>query len=293
MFFRPVGPSTYLLAEYPADVPASSPFYDLLHREAAAAMERNYEILHKRFPNANIVRVPMPPLHFPGDREFMKRSSLATLRGIPGEPALAGVNLDPADWAIQGNASARGQHGNYDDFLIDSALDSQGAGSTGTPDRPRAAQMRHQMSVWKKTDSTPDRQETLVRLFTKLSSLEKRIKDLREHSKLPSPELMADRDRTKEDLKELEKVLVGDQECIYKTYLNSIHIKGRDAEKVLVPSYAKHRNLQSKVEQKYREAYGPQAKIVFIDADELSEQFGALHCITCVLPEFNPVQPKK
>jgi agmatine/peptidylarginine deiminase len=71
----------------------------------------------------------------------------------------------------------------------------------------------------------------------------------------------------------------------YYTYLNAIHLKGEGSERLFVPSFRRHRRFEAEVRDAYQRAY-PTAEIVFIPADTLIEQFGALHCISCVIPNL-------
>ena len=73
----------------------------------------------------------------------------------------------------------------------------------------------------------------------------------------------------------------------YHTYLNALHLKGDGREKVLVPGYRNYKKLEPEVRTQFQQAY-PKAEIVFIPSDTLIRQLGAVHCMTCVLPDPAP-----
>jgi agmatine/peptidylarginine deiminase len=274
MFFRPADQNTFVLAQYPAAVPASVPVHDYLHKEVHATLERNAKILEKQFPGSKLIRVPMPPLSFIQDRHDMVRSSL---------DALSSIALSPADWLLQGELSGH-MAGNYEDFVIDFALVYSRSNTKDVkPAGARSVQMLGQVSKWREAKGVPA--EDVDQAENKIKFLGKSIKDLdekRRKSGLSLQERRTLKNKTEEYKARLDELFL---RCKYKSYLNAVHIKGRFKEKVLVPSYRAHRDMEMAVKREYQRAY-PKAEIVFISADKLSEQYGALHCMTCVVPEL-------
>ena len=78
---------------------------------------------------------------------------------------------------------------------------------------------------------------------------------------------------------------------IYRTYLNSLLIRGPQAERILVPRFRPATpeeapllaELEARVAAAYREAR-PSAELVWIDCTELARNFGAIHCFATVVP---------
>jgi agmatine/peptidylarginine deiminase len=268
MFFRPVDGNTFLLAKYPPDVPASSTYYDLIHQEAHQILERNAEILRATFPGAKLIRVTMPPLHFPTDRREMVRSSERVLRS---------ADLDPEDYPD-------------DDDLIAKAL-QLGAPADRPTDRPLAARMKRQVAEWKKTTAlSPDDEFDLMPKARET----KRRRDELERRLLSGKDTPEDRAefkqvdaRWKELLNKLDQLLTQNGPTLFHTYLNALHLKGEGREKVLVPVYKLHKKLENDVRKSFELAY-PKAEVVFIPADLMVRQFGAIHCMTCVVPDLRP-----
>jgi agmatine/peptidylarginine deiminase len=269
MFFRPADANTFLLAEYPADVAASHPVVNFLHKEAHAALERDAALLRKEFPRAKIIRVPMPPLQFRRDHREMVQSSLSVLEN---------VRLDPADWLLQGQAAGDAPAGTFEDFAVEFAY--QVADTSPNSARPsRAEHMRQQTARWKGRAGRPDDVTEMVR---EAWEIRKQMQK--------APKNSIERTVLKYKLDEVEGEFGLDAK--YRTYLNSLHLKGVSREKVLVPSYRRTRHLEPAVQKAYQEAY-PAAEIVFIPADELSERDGAIHCVTCVVPDLTPVSQRQ
>jgi hypothetical protein len=257
MFFRPVDPTTFLLAEYPKDLPASSPFFDLVHRETRATLERNAEILRKEFPSRRIVRVPLPPLRWQADRDAMERSSRMVLVD-------AGVSYgDLTDEQVIARALA----------ITAERLTRDDA------DRPAAhspaAVMMHQVRAWRDREGikVPD-ELALIREIDetgrKIDSLQKRV-ELQKKSGPPDRRDADDLLRYKEryDKAAFNYVLaVTLNRSYYMTYLNALHLKGARKEAVIVPSYKEHRRQEPAVREQFRKAY-PNAEVVFVPADLL------------------------
>ena len=80
----------------------------------------------------------------------------------------------------------------------------------------------------------------------------------------------------------------------YRTFLNSVLVtpsNGSQKEKptrrvLIVPRYAdaSARDLEARVESGYREAYGEELEIVFVEAEALAHGNGSLRCIVCPIP---------
>ncbi len=77
---------------------------------------------------------------------------------------------------------------------------------------------------------------------------------------------------------------------IYRTYLNSTYIKGKEKNLLLVPGYRGWEELETKVRDIYESVY-PNTDIVFINSDSIIKQYGTIHCITLSIPKLKA--PKK
>ena len=86
----------------------------------------------------------------------------------------------------------------------------------------------------------------------------------------------------------------------YRTYLNSVLLVTRPStgnvsadtspsavrRVMLVPRYPDLPDgLEGRIESAYRQAYGDDLEIVFIDAESLAHGNGSLRCIVCPIPE--------
>lgn len=74
---------------------------------------------------------------------------------------------------------------------------------------------------------------------------------------------------------------------VYPTYLNYVHLVGKDKQAVLLPAYTEEITDGAdpkEVRKILRQAY-PTAEIRDIPSDELIDRQGALHCITVVVPQ--------
>jgi agmatine/peptidylarginine deiminase len=261
MFFRPVDGNTFILADYPDDVPASSAFFDILHKEARQTLERNVDIIKRNYPNAKIVRVSMPPLQFYPDRTDMVRCSSEVVRS---------AGLDPFDY--------------NEDELIEQAIKLGSKTETS-----RAKVMMQQVAAWRKTVKAPvdefEIRDELRRIGPQIDSLEaKKRAGLATSTDLEDLKRLLARET---DLSKELKLRMLDLESLYFTYANAVHLKGESKEKVLVPSYRQFQKMEQTVRNQFKLAY-PNAEIVFIPADKFAVQFGALHCMTCVMPEHRP-----
>ena len=72
---------------------------------------------------------------------------------------------------------------------------------------------------------------------------------------------------------------------VYRSYLNATFINGKSGRLLLVPSYSGYQELEGKVLAAYRELF-PDTRIVFINSDEIIKQYGAIHCVTITVPDF-------
>lgn len=88
-----------------------------------------------------------------------------------------------------------------------------------------------------------------------------------------------------------QKIVYELYHTIYKTYLNSIFIEGKGGKLLLIPSYEGLSKIENEVKKKYEEAY-PGARIVFINCDGIIKQFGAIHCITLLIPDIEDIKTK-
>jgi agmatine/peptidylarginine deiminase len=273
MFFRPADERTFLVAQYPEDVATGIPVLDYMHKEARAILERNAQLLRTKFPNAEILRVPMPPLSFEKDRRDMLHASLDQLKQVV---------LDPADWLLQGQLEQKSLPGTFEDYAIEFACQYGLTDKRGRISSTRSAYMREQVVRWKGIgNEANDMLNDMIRLREKINALARN-----------SPLTQSDREllqKYQAEYKALQEEYA--LQTRYKTYLNSLHLKGASNEKVLVPSYRRFRNLEPVVREVYQRAY-PRAEVVFIPADELSEQFGAIHCVTCVIPDLSSLSQK-
>jgi agmatine/peptidylarginine deiminase len=279
MFFRPAGPKTFLLADYPADVPASSPYYDHLHRETRAVLDRNAEILRAAYPGAQLIRVPMPPLEFKADRLDMRRASIQYLQK-------ARVSLDDFD---------------SDDEFIEAALRRAIANGKGDAARPQATAMLRLVADWR--EEVAPRKEDEFELGQQLTLVRENIRqlevltELRRDGSVSSADavrlriLRADQKALEQKLDALRADGVFESRALYHTYLNAVHLRGATAEKVLVPAYYQYRKMEPAVREQFQRAY-PNADVAFVNADLLVRQLGALHCMTCVVPDHRPAGPK-
>jgi agmatine/peptidylarginine deiminase len=306
MFFRPADDTTFLLAEYPSDVPASAVRYRFMHAQVRRTLEHDYQILHTAFPDRKIIRVPMPPLEFDLDSTTLFQKRLAALKN---------VKLDMPDWLFEANG-------------LDEALE---------PFDQTIRRMSEALPVQveiaatdKAADDPYSQDETVARISAALENLDsltdadqkKLIKDIDNAFKHVDSDSLENAYRTfvkvqsecdkmrtvlqqygdnrqlPEDLKVRENFLDKlrralearvskelEPQCIYHPYLNVVHLKGKYGEALLVPAYSRFRSLEPSVQSAFHKAY-PNAHIVFIPCDELADMFGALHCITFVVPEF-------
>ena len=72
----------------------------------------------------------------------------------------------------------------------------------------------------------------------------------------------------------------------YPTVLNALVREGSDGSKqILVPAYKDYEtDIQHTAVQQIREAFGPYAEIVSIEATEAAKAGGAVHCLTLTAP---------
>jgi len=73
---------------------------------------------------------------------------------------------------------------------------------------------------------------------------------------------------------------------VYRSYLNATYINGLSGRMLLVPSYSAYKDLERQVYNIYQELF-PNTEIVFINSDEIIKQYGAVHCATITVPDFN------
>lgn len=274
MFFRIAGPNRFILAEYDQNVPASTRYYQYFHEMIHATLERNRLLIESEFPGAEIIRVPIPPLSFAEDHRQMMEASLHSLESSP---------LDPDLWQLQAFSltDTTAALAPFSDAAVTMALEE--TYDRTSLDASRSHRMRELVDEWRADsgqvefpDPSAEAQEAQG-----LDASIQFVKELRlEMQGDPETEAFVNKLQTEMQgrLDELRPT------STYFTYLNAIHLRGEFAEKVFVPSFRRYRRFEPAVHAAYQRAY-PDAEIVFIPADKLIEQFGALHCISCVIPD--------
>jgi agmatine/peptidylarginine deiminase len=83
-----------------------------------------------------------------------------------------------------------------------------------------------------------------------------------------------------------------DCKYIYRSYLNSTFIKGKEKNLLLVPGYEGCKYLESEVKALYESVY-KNTDIVFINSDKIIKQYGAIHCMTLTIPKLNNPEENK
>lgn len=264
MFFQVAGirdgKHRFVVGEYD---PTESilPYYSFLHREVTAVLERNVAKLRAHFPECEVTRVPLPGLDFSPDRYSLLYDSMEVLKD---------VQLSPEAWMLQ-SLSSEGQPERlrFVDFAASFAKAKQ-------PDRER---------------SPPGTEDE--RFVERKTYLESQMKDLaRQYVELQANSKDKGSVEVEIQLADLEaKYLAYRDELrprtVYRTYLNALHIAGAGGEVVFVPSFKRHVDREDVVRSRYEGAY-PGAKVEFIPCDDLITQYGGLHCVSCVVPDFAP-----
>jgi hypothetical protein len=91
---------------------------------------------------------------------------------------------------------------------------------------------------------------------------------------------------------------------VYRTFLNSVLLasdrpardpseKSRAGRLLIIPRYAGPvpAELEKRTEAAYRDAYGSDSEIVFVDSETLAYANGSLRCIVCAMPRIEPSPP--
>ena len=103
--------------------------------------------------------------------------------------------------------------------------------------------------------------------------------------KFDSPEFSILQKKTKEKAALESKLLNGAD--IYRTFLNSLFIKTRNAKLLLVPVYKGLDSMQQQVQELFRKVYSRKygnIRIIAVDSDNLIQMSGTIHCLTQTIP---------
>lgn len=281
MIFKPVDGNTLLAAEYPAVPDDEGPYANHLHREARRILERNAELLRKAYPGRKLVRMPMPP---------MERVSNVSAHCLELTLSL----FESSGYKIPGVLESRPEEWTLDRFLyftfILSAMDE-------LDDSELAGRLSAVLGIPRDSDNVDPVKEDELILRTAAERLVREDPALHDWIAEAYAEDRGMADSNARNTPDVLERLLEDfgysdvysnpngYSYVYKTHLNATHIRGRRGNVLLVPDYTGHAGLRERVGEIYRELY-PDTAIEFIDCDAVIEQYGAIHCVTLVLPDM-------
>jgi len=239
MLFKIVNDDTFFIASYDAPFVGAGEYARYLNDEIRRVLERNEALLRSRFPDKQIVHIPMPAVVFPTREDVIReyRDLWYTQKLLEETPSLREHLARAAD---------------------------------------------------------PNERAEIERRITKRAVQQYALKHDAEPGSLAEAELV-DQMIQENSSTTLDEAVrnYAPRQVIYKTYLNSVHVRGPNDQAVLVPSYSPdERNsaeavaeYQQRVQSVYEQAL-PGTKVVWINCDTVIELSGALHCVTVTIPSM-------
>ncbi len=294
MFFRVIDKETLLLAEYDDEPRNGESIYEsYLNHEIKRVLDYDLALLRSEFPKKRIVRMPMPRVELAVSDELQRLLGNAAVQEYVEKRLPKSDSSDAADKSdpeaddtptTQPRNAADGDDDNVPEASRKRATDSSStAETTSTPiTRQRYETLK---------DALGD--DAAARLAAKL--LYAKEHDM-EAVNVTEEQLMQ---AVAPDLKDRLQGLTAEEpdltSCIYRTYINCTYLKASPTDQILlVPSYSLEsadgdRKPLSATEVQVRKIYEalyPGVEVIFINSDEVIKEYGAVHCVTCVIPKF-------
>ena len=278
MIFKPLGLNRFLVADYPTDARADDTYMHYLHRETKRTLDANAAKLQQTFPRRAITKIPMPPIQRFSKIDDALLSLTKTLFSARNYSLPSGLISNPERWDIRNFV-----------FLCDVLTRYRNLKATDETDRLLTV-----LGPFEETGFSNEYEMVLNRCVDKL--LENDSQLLEWIAASYRTDLKQGRDENlshKELLNQLlaDYIRKGTLEdpsnyfYVYRSYLNATFINGKSGRLLLVPSYSGYREMEEKVLAVYRELF-PDTRIVFINSDEIIKQYGAIHCVTITVPDF-------
>jgi len=278
MIFKPLGLNRFLVADYPADAGDDDIYMHYLHRETKRTLDANAAKLQLTFPRQTLVKIPMPPIQRLSKLDDALLPLTKTLFSARNFSLPPGLISGPERWDIRNFV-----------FLCDVLTRYRKLKATDETDRlltvlgpfegtrfSNEYEAVLNRSVSKLLESDPQLLEWIAASYR--SDLTHGRNENLSHKELLI-QLLADyiREGALED--------PSNYFYVYRSYLNATFINGKSGRLLLVPSYSGYREMEEKVLAVYRELF-PDTRIVFVNSDEIIKQYGAIHCVTITVPDF-------
>ncbi|MDF1593471.1 MAG: agmatine deiminase family protein [Desulfobacterales bacterium] len=278
MIFKPLGLNRFLVADYPADAGDSDIYMHYLHRETKRTLDANAVKLQQTFPGRALVKIPMPPIQRLSKLDDALLTLTQTLFSARNYNLPSGLISDPEQWDIRKFV-----------FLCDVLNRYRKLKAADETDRLLSV-----LGPFEGTRFSGEYEAVLNRCVEKLLQSDPQLLEWLAASY--RSDLKQGRDEnhsTKELLNRLSADYIREGALedpsnyfyVYRSYLNATYINGKSGRLLLVPGYSGYRAMEEKVLAVYRELF-PDTRIVFINSDEIIKQYGAIHCVTITVPDF-------
>lgn len=284
MIFKPIDENTFLAVDYQTQENNDEPYMNYLHYETKRLMDKNIKILQRAFPNRRLVSLPMPPLmricKLPGMGLEMTQS-LFENKDIPLPQELV---KNPGLWTFERFLYFI----HATNLLMDELHD------------PPSECLLKTLKIDGEFQIIEDEQAMLTGLVQKIIKNDQELLLCLAKSVLDHEEMSGENEEVIR--KGLARIFShylyediyedpGNYTYIYRTYHNAVFLNGPTSQMLLVPSYSNCEEMEEEVKRIYEELY-PETEIVFINCDDIIQQYGALHCVTTTIPDFTRLDKK-
>ncbi len=278
MIFMPLGSDRLLVADYPADASNDDIYMQYLHRETKRILDFNVTRLQRAFPQRHIVKIPMPPIERRSKLDDALLTLTKTLFSARNYQSPPGLISTPERW-------------NAYNFVFLCHVLSQ---YRKLKPKNETGQLFKILGPFENDYFSSEYEAVLNRCVDRLLNNDSHLLEW-----IAESYRMLLKGSKYENLsyeKLLNKLLTdylraGVEEdpsnyfYVYRSYLNATYINGVSGRMLLVPSYSGYQELERKVHEIYKELF-PETEIVFINSDEIIKQYGAIHCVTMTVPDF-------
>ncbi len=277
MIFKPIDQNTFLVADYPEKVETDDVYMQYLHREAKRILDNNIRTLQKKFPERRLVKMPMPPLKRISQLPEFGLKLTINLFESSGYESPDILIDSPELWTLEKFAYF---------FHLLVILDE-------SVDEEISPKLLKVLGINEKTEHWDEYENILNAMVNKIVHEDKGVQEYLAKSYFENvPETDNENISIQEGLKRLvadyiDKEVLEDPNnyvYVYRPYLNSTFLNGPSGKVLLVPSYSGYEVYENTVEQIYKEMF-PDTEIVFINSDEIIQQYGTIHCVTLTIPQ--------
>ncbi|NPU95910.1 MAG: hypothetical protein HPY51_01680 [Candidatus Omnitrophica bacterium] len=281
MIFKPAGPRTFLVADYPSSASDSDIYMQFLHTETRRILASNAERLRRKFPAHRLIRVPMPPLE-----------RISVLPDLAWD--LTVKIYESKKYFLPDMLADHPEQWTFERFVFWlHALDCL----YNHPDSEAFQPLIQILGIEDTDHFTAEEEETMNNLAAKLIQSDPALLEwLAEPYRKKGQEAGRPPVPLEKALEQLVNAfgyedMIENPESytyVYRTFLNMTYLNGPSGQMLLVPSYSGCEALEQPVREIYQELF-PGAEIVFINSDAIIKQYGSIHCVTLTVPDLRRV----